>query len=71
MKKNPVLIPFPLSDFWNTTTLIANAVNMGKPILPNKAIGPGIIPIPNIGGSFGMSTKPAMIIHRYKTIAIN
>ncbi len=61
-----MLIPLWTSDFRNTATLMPTVAIMGRPIPLNKAIGPGIIPIPNIGGSLGMSTKPAMIITRYK-----
>lgn len=46
------------------------AAIMGKPILLNNAKGPGIMPMPNIGGSLGISTKPAMIILRYKIRAV-
>ena len=48
-----------------------DAAIMGRPKALNKAKGPGIIPIPYMGGSWGMSTKPPMTIARYKVNAIN
>ena len=70
-KKNALLIALRISDFRNTVIPMPNAAKMGRPNPPNKAKGPGIIPIPNIGDSLGMSTKPPVILARYKANAIN
>ena len=60
-KKNVVFIPFRTTDFlYIAIPMIMDAI-MGKPILLNKPKGPGIIPIPNIAGSLGISVKPADI----------
>ena len=63
-KKNAALIPLWGSDFRATTTPRLHIEIKGKPIPLNKAKGPGIIPIPNIAGSLGMSSKPPETIAR-------